>query len=40
MWARIARWLPAIAENLPRVIDACKAAWASFRDAKPPKGGA
>jgi hypothetical protein len=35
MWSKILKWMPAITANLPRVIDAAKAAWAAFKDAKP-----
>ena len=30
MWAKLLQWMPAIASNLPRVIDAAKAAWQAF----------
>jgi hypothetical protein len=37
MWAKLLQWMPAIASNLPRVIDAAKAAWQAFRHAPAPK---
>lgn len=35
MWAKILKWVPAAVDYLPRVVDAAKAAWAAFKDAKP-----